>query len=86
MAPTCLRYFYLPSFARFRALIPCIELSILARNHADAISMAPSGDADLAMGLFPHSFVDLEEIPLITPKLTLLVRAGACALPLDKSA
>ena len=36
--------------------------------------MARSGDADLAMGLFPHSFVDLEEIPLITPKLTLLVR------------
>lgn len=42
----------------------------LARSHADAISMERSGDTDLAMGLFPHSFVDLEEIPLITPKLT----------------
>jgi hypothetical protein len=35
--------------------------------------MARSGDADLAMELFPHSFVDLEEIPLITPKLTLII-------------
>ena len=34
--------------------------------------MARSGDADLAMGLFPHSFVDLEEVPLVTPKLTLI--------------
>jgi DNA-binding transcriptional LysR family regulator len=72
-APACLRYFYLPSFARFRAAYPAIKLSILARSHADAISMVRSGDADLAMGLFPHSFVDLEEIPLITPKLTLLI-------------
>jgi LysR family transcriptional regulator, cys regulon transcriptional activator len=72
-APACLRYFYLPSFARFRAAYPAIKLSILARSHADAISMVRSGDADLAMGLFPHSFVDLEEIPLITPKLTLII-------------
>jgi DNA-binding transcriptional LysR family regulator len=72
-APACLRYFYLPSFARFRAAYPSIRLSILARSHADAISMVRSGDADLAMGLFPHSFVDLEEIPLITPKLTLVI-------------
>ena len=35
--------------------------------------MVRSGEADLAMGLFPHSFVDLEEIPLITPKLTLII-------------
>jgi len=28
---------------------------------------------NLAMGLFPHSFVDLEEVPLITPKLTLII-------------
>ena len=72
-APACLRYFYLPSFARLRATYPAIKLSILARSHADAISMARSGDADLAMGLFPHSFVDLKEIPLITPKLTLII-------------
>ena len=72
-APACLRYFYLPSFARFRAAYPAIKLSILARSHADAISMARSGEADLAMGLFPHSFVDLDEIPLITPKLTLII-------------
>jgi LysR family cys regulon transcriptional activator len=72
-APACLRYYYLPSFARFRAAYPAIKLSILARSHADAISMVRSGDADLAMGLFPHSFVDLEEVPLITPKLTLII-------------
>ena len=72
-APACLRYFYLPSFARFRAAYPSIKLTILARSHADAISMVRSGDADLAMGLFPHSLVDLEEIPLITPKLTLVI-------------
>ena len=46
-APACLRYFYLPSFARFRAAYPAIKLSILARSHADAISMVRSGDADL---------------------------------------
>lgn len=72
-APACLRYFYLPSFARFRATYPSIKLTILARSHADAISMVRSGDADLAMGLFPHSFVDLTEIPLIAPKLTLVI-------------
>jgi DNA-binding transcriptional LysR family regulator len=72
-APACLRYFYLPSLARFRAAYPSIKLTILARNHTDAISMVRAGDADLAMGLFPHSFVDLEEIPLITPKLTLVI-------------
>jgi DNA-binding transcriptional LysR family regulator len=72
-APACLRYYYLPSFARFRAAYPAIKLSILARSHADAISMVRSGDADLAMGLFPHSFIDLEEVPLITPKLTLII-------------
>lgn len=65
--------FYLPNFARFRAAYPAIKLSILARSHADAISMVRSGHADLAMGLFPHSFVDFEEIPLITPKLTLVI-------------
>lgn len=72
-APACLRYYYLPSFARFRAAYPSIKLTILARSHADAISMVRSGDADLAMGLFPHSFVDLADIPLITPKLTLVI-------------
>ena len=72
-APACLRYYYLPSFARFRAAYPSIKLTILARSHADAISMVRAGDADLAMGLFPHAFVDLEEIPLITPKLTLVI-------------
>jgi DNA-binding transcriptional LysR family regulator len=72
-APACLRYFYLPSLARFRAAYPSIKLTILARSHADAISMVRSGDADLAMGLFPHSFVDLAEIPLVTPKLTLVI-------------
>jgi hypothetical protein len=34
--------------------------------------MARSGDADLAMGLFAHSFVDLDEIPLVTPKLLII--------------
>ena len=72
-APACLRYFYLPSLARFRAAYPSIKLTILARSHADALSMVRSGDADLAMGLFPHAFVDLKEIPLITPKLTLVI-------------
>jgi len=72
-APACLRYYYLPSFARFRAAYPSIKLTILARSHANAISMVRSGDADLAMGLFPHSFVDLEEVPLIAPKLTLVI-------------
>jgi DNA-binding transcriptional LysR family regulator len=72
-APACLRYYYLPSFARFRAAYPSIKITIFARSHSDAISMVRSGDADLAMGLFPHSFVDLEEIPLVTPKLTLVI-------------
>lgn len=72
-APACLRYYYLPSFARFRAAYPSIKLTIFARSHADAISMVRSGEADLAMGLFPHAFVDLEEISLITPKLTLII-------------
>lgn len=72
-APACLRYFYLPSFARFRAAYPSTRLTILATSHTDAISMVRSGDADLAMGLFPHSLVDLEEVPLITPKLTLVI-------------
>lgn len=72
-APACLRYYYLPAFARFRAAYPSIKLTILARSHADAIAMVRTGDADLAMGLFPHSFVDLEEVPLITPKLTLVI-------------
>jgi DNA-binding transcriptional LysR family regulator len=72
-APGRLRYFYLPSFARFRAAYPSIKLTILARSHADAIAMVRSGDADLAMGLFPHSFVDLAEVPLITPNLTLVI-------------
>jgi LysR family carnitine catabolism transcriptional activator len=75
-APTCLRSFYLPSFARFRAAYPAIKLSILARSHADAILIVWLGEADLPMGLFPHSFVDLEEIPLITPKLTLVIPRG----------
>jgi LysR family transcriptional regulator, low CO2-responsive transcriptional regulator len=72
-APACLRYFYLPSFARFRAAYPSIKLTVLARSHADAIAMVRSGDADMAMGLFPHAFVDLAEVPLITPKLTLVI-------------
>src|SRR5215212_4223476 len=54
-APACLRYFYLPSFARFRAAYPSIKLTVLARSHADAIAMVRSGDADMAMGLFPHA-------------------------------
>lgn len=72
-APACLRYFYLPSFARFRAAFPSIKLTILARSHADAIAMVRSGEADLAMGLFPNSLVDLAEVLLITPKLTLVI-------------
>jgi DNA-binding transcriptional LysR family regulator len=72
-APACLRYYYLPSFARFRAAYPAVKLTIFARSHADAISMVRSGDANMAMGLFPHGFVDLEDIPLITPKLTLVI-------------
>jgi LysR family transcriptional regulator, carnitine catabolism transcriptional activator len=72
-APACLRYYYLPSFARFRATYPSIKLTIFARNYFDASAMVRSGEADLAMGLFPHPLVDLEEIPLITPKLTLVL-------------
>lgn len=72
-APACLRYYYLPSFARFRAAYSSIKLTVFARNHADAISMVRSGEADLAMGLFPHPIVDLEEVPLVTPKLTLVI-------------
>ena len=59
-APACLRYYYLPCFARFRAAYPSIKLTIYAR---DALSMVRSGAADLAMGLFPHPFVDLRTFP-----------------------
>jgi LysR family transcriptional regulator, carnitine catabolism transcriptional activator len=72
-APACLRYYYLPSFARFRATYPSIKLTIFARNYFDASAMVRSGEADLAMGLFPHPLVDLDEIPLIAPKLTLVL-------------
>lgn len=41
-APASLRYYYLPSFARFRAAYPSIKLTIFARSHADAIAMVRS--------------------------------------------
>jgi DNA-binding transcriptional LysR family regulator len=72
-APVCLRHYYLASFARFRAAYPAVKQTIFARSHADALSMVRSGDADMAMGLFPHAFVDLQGVPLITPKLTLVI-------------
>jgi|SRR5687767_8565060 DNA-binding transcriptional LysR family regulator len=53
--------------------IPCHQIKYSGQEPRRGISMARSGDADLAMELFPHSFVDLEEIPLITPKLTLII-------------
>jgi len=62
-APACLRYYYLPCFARFRAAYPSLKLTIYARSHLDALSMVRSGAADLAMGLFPHPFVDLRTFP-----------------------
>jgi DNA-binding transcriptional LysR family regulator len=72
-AALCLRYFYLPIVARFRATYPSIRLNILDRNHIEARAMIRSGEADFAMGLFLHPFRDLEEISLVNPGLTLIV-------------
>jgi DNA-binding transcriptional LysR family regulator len=36
VAPACLRNFYLPAIARFRATYPSIRLTILARSHEEA--------------------------------------------------
>lgn len=35
--------------------------------------MIHSGDADLAIGLFPHRLPRLSEVPLVAPKLTLII-------------
>ncbi|HWO41977.1 MAG TPA: LysR substrate-binding domain-containing protein [Candidatus Eisenbacteria bacterium] len=75
-APACLRNFYLPAIARFRASYPSIRLTILARNHAAAPSTVASGEADLALGLFDQIMPDLEKIPLVAPKLTVIVPHG----------
>jgi DNA-binding transcriptional LysR family regulator len=72
-AAICLRYFYLPIIARFRAAYPSIRLNILDRNHIEARAMIRSGEADFAMGLFLHPFRDLEEISLVNPGLILIV-------------
>ena len=55
-APACLRYFYLPSLARFRAAYPSIKLTILARSHADALSLVRSRPRRLGHGLVPPCF------------------------------
>jgi len=59
------RYFYLPSLARFRAAYAVVKLNILARSHANAISMVGSDNADLDHGPSSAFFVDLEEVALI---------------------
>jgi DNA-binding transcriptional LysR family regulator len=48
VAPACLRNFYLPAIARFRAAYPSIRLTILARSHDEAFTTIGSGEADLA--------------------------------------
>lgn len=73
VAPACLRNFYLPAIARFRAAYPSIRLSILARSHQEATSTLSSGEADLAMGLFDQLMPDLEKISLVAPKLRVIV-------------
>jgi DNA-binding transcriptional LysR family regulator len=75
VAPACLRNFYLPAIARFRAAYPSIRLTILARNHEEAPSTVNS-EADLAMGLFDQLLPDLEKIPLVAPKLRVIVPHG----------
>lgn len=76
VAPACLRNFYLPAIARFRAAYPSIRLTILARSHEEAPSTVNSGEADLAMGLFDQLLPDLEKIPLVAPKLRVIVPHG----------
>ncbi|MGH7825647.1 MAG: LysR family transcriptional regulator [Candidatus Binatia bacterium] len=73
VAPACLRNFYLPAIARFRAAYPSIRLTILARSHDDAPSTVSSGEADLAMGLFDQLMPDLEKMSLVAPKLRVIV-------------
>jgi DNA-binding transcriptional LysR family regulator len=73
IAPACLRNFYLPAIARFRAAYPSIRLTILARSHRDAPSTVYSGEADLAMGLFEQLLPDLEQLSLVAPKLRVIV-------------
>jgi DNA-binding transcriptional LysR family regulator len=76
VAPACLRNFYLPAIARFRAAYPSIRLTILARSHEEAPSTVNSGEADLAMGLFNQILPELEKIPLVAPKLRVIVPHG----------
>jgi DNA-binding transcriptional LysR family regulator len=76
VAPACLRNFYLPAIARFRAAYPSIRLTILARSHEEAPSTLNSGEADLAMGLFDQLLPDVEKIPLVAPKLRVIVPHG----------
>jgi DNA-binding transcriptional LysR family regulator len=73
IAPACLRNFYLPAIARFRAAYPSIRLTILARSHSDAPSTVYSGEADLAMGIFERLLPDLEKLSLVSPKLRVVV-------------
>ena len=76
VAPACLRNFYLPAIARFRATYPSIRLTILARNHEEAPFTLNTGEADLAMGLFDQLLPDLEKIQLVAPKLHVIVPHG----------
>jgi DNA-binding transcriptional LysR family regulator len=73
IAPACLRNYYLPAIARFRAAYPSIRLTILARSHGDAPSTVYSGEADLAMGIFERLLPDLEKLSLVAPKLRIVV-------------
>jgi DNA-binding transcriptional LysR family regulator len=73
IAPACLRNYYLPAIARFRAAYPSIRLTILARSHRDAPSTVYSGEADLAMGMFEQLLPDLEKLPLVAPKMRVVV-------------
>ncbi|HEX9443414.1 MAG TPA: LysR substrate-binding domain-containing protein [Candidatus Binatia bacterium] len=76
IAPACLRNYYLPAIARFRAAYPAIRLTILARGHLDAPSTVYSGEADMAMGLFDKLLPDLEKLSLVAPKLRVVVPHG----------
>ena len=60
-APACLRYLYLPSFARFRAAYAVVKLNILARSHANAISMVGSDNADLDHGPSSRIFLSISK-------------------------
>jgi LysR family cys regulon transcriptional activator len=73
IAPACLRNYYLPAIARFRAAYPAIRLTILARSHRDAPSTVYSGEADLAMGIFEQLSSDVEKLSLVSPKLRVVV-------------